>query len=182
VYPGEDILKEVGRVTIAAAQLDLWMATLWVALDPATDETKARRSSGAAQCAAIRLLAQQWHDSAREELLLTVAMAEDARQRRNEIVHQGWLLNGSDVPWPWKAWDESQRRGSTVSVDWQRIPARSFTPEPAQALGDLEMVEQALAEAGQRAFGLGLALVGIKAILDAAQRLAKVPIDELPPA
>jgi hypothetical protein len=46
VYPAQDVLQEVGRVTIAGSRLDVQMATLWHHLDRMVTLEKSRRMPG----------------------------------------------------------------------------------------------------------------------------------------
>jgi hypothetical protein len=57
MYPGDEVLKEVGRITIAGAQLDVWMGLLWHHLDMTTTEDACRGALGSQQRKAVRRLA-----------------------------------------------------------------------------------------------------------------------------
>ncbi len=78
--------------------------------------------------------------------------------RRNEIVHQDWLLrdreamrpvtelvviDANDLP----AYLEEWERESKTSQDWQRVPARSMEVVPAQTFEELRRVEREIAAA-----------------------------------
>ena len=101
MYPGPDVLEEVGRVTIAGSRLDIQMGMLWHHLDRSTDLDHARRSPGALQSRSVRRLAKsRLVGDMRREALAAVDAADLARARRNEIVHQDWLLRGPDAMRP----------------------------------------------------------------------------------
>ena len=159
MYPAQDVLQEVGRVTIAGSQLDVQMATLWHHLDRMVTLEKSRRMPGWQQCKQIRLLAaERLTGEMLEQVVAAVVAAEAARTRRNEIVHQDWLLRGrhamrsvselaritsEDLP----AYLEEWERESRTSKDWQRVPSRSVDVVPAQTLDELREVERELASA-----------------------------------
>jgi len=59
---------------------------------------KSRRTLGAEQCKGIRrLAAQRLTGEMLEQVVAAVVAAEVAQVRRNEIVHQDWLLRGRDA-------------------------------------------------------------------------------------
>ncbi len=159
MYPGIDILQEVGRVTIAGSRLDIWMGFLWHHLERTKSEAEARRAAGSKQCKAVRRLAlERLVGPMQTEVLAAVAAAENARRRRNEIVHQDWLLRGPDATRPVSEWLalppedresylEEWERESKSSEDWLRVPHDSVDVTPAQALDELRQVERALAAA-----------------------------------
>lgn len=162
MYPGPDLLQEVGRVTIAGARLDIQMAFLWHHLDRTKSEVEARRANGDAQCKAIRRLAgERLVGPMKTQVLEAVDQAAEARRRRNGIVHQDWLLRGPDARRPVGDWLdltpeeresylEDWERESKPSEDWLRVPHDSIDVTPAQALDDLRQVERALAAATNR--------------------------------
>jgi hypothetical protein len=98
VYPGLDLLQEVGRVTIAGARLDLQMGMLWHHLDRQIDLEQARRAPGQQQRDRVRRLARE---RLRGDLLNATLAAVDAANvaaaRRKEIIHQDWVLRGRDA-------------------------------------------------------------------------------------
>jgi hypothetical protein len=159
VYPGPDLLQEVGRVTIAGARLDIQMGFLWHHLDLTKPEDEARAARGFDQCRAVRRLARErLIDEMQQQVLAAVDAAEDARKRRNAIVHQDWLLRGPDAARPVAellavaaedrdAYVEAWERESKSSEDWLRVAHNTTAVEPAQALDDLRQVERALAAA-----------------------------------
>ena len=58
VYPAQELLQEVGRVTIAGARLEVQMGALWWQLDRGSvDEITARKDSISMQVANVRRLA-----------------------------------------------------------------------------------------------------------------------------
>jgi len=159
VYPAQDVLQEVGRVTIAGARLDVQMGMLWHHLDRMVTLEKSRRTPGSKQCKRIlRLAEERLTGEMLEQVVAAVVAAEAARVRRNEIVHQDWLLRGrdamrsvgelvritsEDLPAYLEEWD----RESRTSKDWQRVPSRSVDVVPAQTLNELREVERELASA-----------------------------------
>jgi hypothetical protein len=159
VYPGLDVLQEVGRVTIAGARLDVQMGFLWHYLDRSVSIESARSAAGKRQCDKVRGLAnERLSGQMRDEVLAAVAAAEAARRQRNEIVHQDWLLRGPDAARPVSeiakiqpadlaAYIEEWDRESKHSQDWRRVPARGTDVVPAQDLEELRQIERALAAA-----------------------------------
>jgi hypothetical protein len=159
VYPGPDLLQEVGRVTIAGSRLDVQMGLLWHHLDRRVDFEVSRKAQGGKQCERVRRLAnQRLTGEMRDEVLAAVNAAESARIRRNEIVHQDWVLRGRDAmrpvseltgiaPEDLPAYFTEWERESKVSQEWQRVPFRSVDVVPAQTLDDLRQVERDLSAA-----------------------------------
>lgn len=47
MYPGPDLLQEIGRVTIAESRLDVQMGMLWHHLDQSVKLEDSRRAPGA---------------------------------------------------------------------------------------------------------------------------------------
>jgi len=158
VYPGPEVLQEVGRVTIAGSRLDIQMGLLWHHLDRTIDINNARRAPGAQQCQRVRDLAlSRLTGEMQDQVLAAVDMADAARKKRNEIVHQDWLLRGpdatrpvadlarvdpADLPRYLAAWE----RESKTSQDWQRVPSSSTDVVPAQTIEELAGLERQLAE------------------------------------
>jgi len=90
-------------------------------------------------------------------VVAAVVAAEDARARRNEIVHQDWLLTGRDAmrpvselatvsPEDLPAYLEEWERESRTSQESQRVPSRSVDVVPAQTLDELQKVERQFAD------------------------------------
>lgn len=144
-------------MTIAGSRLDLQMGFLWYHLDTKKPPDEARRASGSEQARAIRRLAQaRLTGDMRAQVLAAMDQADAARRRRNDVVHQDWLLRGSDAFRPVSDWIsrtpeeratylEEWERESKPSTQWQRVPRDSIAVESAQALDDLRQVERALA-------------------------------------
>lgn len=153
-------------MTIAGARLDVRMGMLWHHLERTTELEECRRGSGREQCSQIRrLAAERLTGDLQEHVLAAVAAAEAARVRRNEIVHQDWLLRGRDAmrpvsdlaaidPETFAAYLEAWERESKTSEDWQRVPSRKVDVIPAQTVDDLRAVERALAAATDRVFAV----------------------------
>lgn len=158
VYPGPEVLQEVGRVTIAGSRLDIQMGMLWHHLDRTIDINDARRASGAEQCRHVRSLARsRLTGEMQDQVLAAVDVADAARKKRNEIVHQDWLLRGPDAmrpiadlarvtPADLAEYLEAWERESKTSQDWQRVPSRSTGVVPAQTVEELKGLERQLAE------------------------------------
>ncbi|WP_270888932.1 hypothetical protein [Pedococcus sp. 5OH_020] len=158
MYPAPDVLEEVGRVTIAGSRLDIEMGMVWHHLDRTIDLNRARRTSGAAQCRHLRVLAEtRLVGELRNQVLAVVDAAEGARRRRNEIVHQDWLLRGPDAtrsvaelacvnPANMPKYLEEWGRDSRASQDWRRVPSDSTNVVEGQTVEELRDVERALAE------------------------------------
>jgi hypothetical protein len=159
VYPGSEVLLEVGRVTIAGSRLDVQMGLLWHHLDRSVDPEVTRKAPGAKQCEQVRRLAQtRLAGDLQVDVLAALEVAEASRARRNEIVHQDWLLRGRDAMRPvaelgltdaedLPAYLEEWERESETSQDWQRVPGRSRDVLPAQTFEELRRVEREIAAA-----------------------------------
>jgi hypothetical protein len=76
-----------------------------------------------------------------EQVLAAVDAADAARTKRNEIVHQDWLLRGPDAmrpvselarvdPADMPKYLEEWERESKTSQDWQRVPSKSTDASP----------------------------------------------------
>jgi hypothetical protein len=122
VYPSIEVLAEVGRVTVAGSRLDLWMGFLWAHLDRNAEESSVRRESGATQQDHVRKLAQsRLNGDLQAAVLEAIEIADRARKRRNEIVHQDWVLRGRDATRPVS--DFAHLRGAELEdyrVEWER--------------------------------------------------------------
>jgi len=159
VYPGPEVLLEVGRVTIAGSRLDVQMGLLWHHLDRSVDPEVPRKAPGAKQREQVRRLAQtRLAGDLQADVLAALEAAEASRARRNEIVHQDWLLCGRDAMRPvaelglidaedLPAYLEEWERESKTSQTWQRVPARSRDVLPAQTFEELRRVERKIATA-----------------------------------
>lgn len=159
MYPGPEVLKEVGRITIAGSRLDLQMALLWHHLDRNLPFEETRKQGGADQERWIRVLAKsRLIDPLRPRVLDALSAAAEARRRRNEVVHQDWVLRGSEGMRPIQEildlspeeegpYRDAWQRESMDSPSWQRIPARKTDLEPAPSLEELKEIERALGRA-----------------------------------
>jgi hypothetical protein len=160
MYPASQLLEEVGRVAIAGSRLEVRLGRLWAHLAwQEVEEQKARKAPVGKQLKEIRRLA---NDRLAGKLLSSVLAAtesaKNAAERRNEVVHQDWVLRGphslrsiADLP---KSHDEipayivEWEREAKPSDDWLSLPARSTELVPAQTWNDLVDVERELAVAG----------------------------------
>ncbi|MGZ6869833.1 MAG: hypothetical protein ACXVHI_05920, partial [Frankiaceae bacterium] len=80
-------MKEVGRITIAGAHLDVWMGLLWHHLDMSTTEDACRGALGSVQRKAVRRLARdRLVGPLQQRVLDAVDAAQEAQKRRNEVV------------------------------------------------------------------------------------------------
>jgi hypothetical protein len=155
MYPGPEILMEVGRIAIAGARLDVEMGELWHHLDRAVAYEDARSEFGSKQRREVdRLANERLFGELREKVLAVVQEAFRASQQRNEIIHQGWLLRGPDASRPWADWFalmpeerpaylEEWDRESKDSPDWLRVPPKSIDVFPVQPLEGLRRIERA---------------------------------------
>lgn len=144
-------------MTIAGSRLDVQMGMLWHHLDRSVKLEDSRRSPGREQCKQVRLLAaERLSGDLLDHVVAAVVAAEAARARRNEIIHQDWLLRGGDATRPVSdlarippedlpAYLQEWERESKTSQAWQRVPARSVDVVPAQSLDELREVERELA-------------------------------------
>lgn len=77
------------------------------------------------QCEQVRRLARErLADGMLTDVLDAVIAAENARVRRNEVVHQDWLLRGRDTMRP-----VSELEGNRRSA-WLRSPGLIHVPRP----------------------------------------------------
>jgi hypothetical protein len=89
VYPAQELLQEVGRVTIAGARLEVQMGALWWQLDKGSvDEITARKNSISRQVANVRRLARiRLRGDLQARVQEAAAEAESASDLRNNVVH-----------------------------------------------------------------------------------------------
>lgn len=147
MYPGLEVLQEVGRVTIAGSRLDVEAGRLWCELDRTHDAGKARRASGSKQWEAIRDLAATRLDGDLQARSIRVAGdADAARRRRNDVVHQDWVLRGREGMRPVaevvgldEQGLEEWRREPTPSQGWLSVPSKGLELVHAQTLEDFAM-------------------------------------------
>jgi hypothetical protein len=166
VYPGPEVLQEVGRITIAGSRLDIQMGHLWHHLDRSVPFEETRWKPGTVQTDKVRRLAQTCLTGGLQAAVLAaVEDAEEARDRRNDVVHQDWLLRSPDATRPvseWLALPEGSRaayleeweRESKESQDWRRVPRRGINVEDAPSLAELVAVERLLSAATTRVLNL----------------------------
>jgi hypothetical protein len=153
VYPPQDILEEVGRITIAGARLDRELGLLWSHLDREKDPVKARQYPDASK---ISKLAEERLTGALWEAVASVLRDEGiVRHHRNAVVHQDWILRGRDAMHPvaeiskveeedMPAYADAWAREAMPSDDWLMVPHSSLDLLPAQQLEELEQVEREL--------------------------------------
>ena len=156
MYPSRDVLEELGRLTIAGARLDFGCASLLHHIDPAELPFEMIRSWGGKRLTdEIRKRAGQRLEG---ELLADVrraaGSADEVRDLRNDAVHQGWVLRGSDSvrpvaeiegladdPEALEEYLSEWAREAKQSPDWLRVPARSVGLEAASTVEHLVEVE-----------------------------------------
>ena len=176
MYPAEELLQEVGRVTIAGSRLEIQMGLLWWHLDKDHVSAETTRKLGIdKQAKAIRTLADTnlWGDL-QSAVLEAVEAAKNAADHRNNIVHQDWVLRGrdamrsvADVP-DFTSYRELSRyvdqweREARDSPDWLRQPSKSLDLVRAQTLPELVKVERALAAATDRVTWLVFAVASAR--------------------
>lgn len=146
-------------MTIAGSRLDIQMGLLGHHLDRTRPFETTRWQPGKKQSEKVRrLVFERLHGEMKQQALVAVDLADDARQRRNDVVHQDWLLRGRDATRPVDeiariaaedraAYLEEWERESKDSDDWLRVPRRSIEVSSAQPLSNLREVERALADA-----------------------------------
>ena len=159
MYPSVEVLQELGRVTIAGSRLDWEVSQLWWHLDPTgVDAEQARRESGSKQSKSIRrLAASQLYGGLQARVIQVADDADAVRRRRNDVVHQDWVLRSLEGMRPVAevvGLDEQEleewRREPTPSQGWLRLPSRSLDLVPAQTLDELRDVERQLSAVGAR--------------------------------
>lgn len=163
MYPALEVLEEVGRVTIAGSRLDVEVGQLWWNMDPDTvDAERARGEFGIKQSRAVRGLAAARLLGDLQTRVIQVADDADAvRRRRNDVVHQDWVLRGREGMRPVAeivGLDEREleewRREPIPSLGWLRLPSRSLELGVAQTLDELRDVERHLAAVAARVVNL----------------------------
>lgn len=157
MYPGHEVLAEVGRVAIAGARLDLQAGLLWHHLDRDVPFETSRRKPGREQRKKLVVLAtQRLCGDLQQAVLAAVASVEAAQERRNEVIHQDWVLRGRDAmrsvteiaavaDQDLSGYLEDWQRQAKESSNWQRVPAREIHVVPAHGLEQLRAVERHLA-------------------------------------
>jgi hypothetical protein len=118
MYPDEQVLMEVGRVSIAAGRLDSALGALWWELGPdLVDETRARRAPAGQVREKIRKLARErLEDVHSEALLLYIDAVQSAQEARNEVLHASWLLRGPEAMRPVAEFLQKLRLGPPRSL------------------------------------------------------------------
>jgi hypothetical protein len=156
MYPGPELLQEVGRVTIAGSRLDLQMGMLWHHLDRTLDPEWCRRRSAGRQREEVEELAsQRLTGDMQQRVLAALDAAAAASDKRNDVLHQDWILRGLDSMRSvtelanvdaddLSEYLEEWERESKASPNWQRVPSRSLDLLPAQTLEELGDVEREL--------------------------------------
>jgi hypothetical protein len=176
VYPAQELLQEVGRVTIAGARLEVQMGALWWQLDRGSvDEITARKDSISRQVANVRRLAGVRLDGdLQARVQKAAAEAESASDLRNNVVHQDWVLRGPAAMRPvaelaglnsqddLDVYLEEWEREARTSPDWLRMPARSLDLVPGQTLEELKSAERRLAAAADRVAALAFAVASAR--------------------
>jgi hypothetical protein len=160
MYPDEQILMEVGRISIAAGRLDADLGALWYQLAPdLVDELKARRAQAGKVRDNIRALANQRLDPTHcGPLVAFVDEAEAAQTERNGVMHSRWLLRGQDATRPVSEFltlSEEERsdymerweREAVASEGWRRQANDSMDLGEPQHLDELIAIERRLANA-----------------------------------
>lgn len=152
------MLAEVGRVAIAGARLDLQAGLLWHHLDRDVPFEISRRKPGREQRKRLAVLATQrlCGGGLQQAVLAAISSVEAAQRRRNEVIHQDWVLRGREAmrsvteiaavaDEDLGGYLEDWQREAKESSNWQRVPAREIDVVPAQALEELRAVEREMA-------------------------------------
>lgn len=134
MYPGHEVLEEVGRVTIAGSRLDLQMGELWHHLHRSVSfETTCSKPGSEHSKKIRRLTGERLVGDLAIEAEAALDSADRGRTHRNEIVHQDWVLHGREAMRPVSDYlalepDEqascvdARRREAKTSENWQRVP------------------------------------------------------------
>jgi hypothetical protein len=115
------------------------MGLLWHHLDRRVDFEVSRKAQGRKQCERVRGLANQRLTGEMRDEVLPPSMQPLARIRRNEIVHQDWVLRGRDAmrpvsdltgiaPEDLPAYLTEWEREAKASQEWQWGPERRRRP------------------------------------------------------
>jgi hypothetical protein len=134
------------------------MGLLWHHLDPTVDVIHARTSFGSVQEREVQHLAsERLSGEMHDQVIAAVKAARAAREQRNEVVHQDWVLRFPLSELVGKSLDDlapdlrpdRDEIGRTFkdSPYWQRLPRNSIDVVSPPSLGELQSIERALAAA-----------------------------------
>lgn len=160
MYPDEQTLMEVGRITIAAGRLDADLGALWWQLAPdQVDELDARRAPAGKIREKLKALATERLDTAhRDALVGFVDEVLVVHTQRNAVMHSRWLLRDQDAMRPvseFLALSEEQRgayieqweREARASEGWRRQANDSMEQGDPHRLDELIAIERRIANA-----------------------------------
>ncbi|WUJ72350.1 hypothetical protein OG809_03580 [Kribbella soli] len=164
MYPDEQTLLEVGRITVAAGRLDADLGALWYQLAPdKVDQLKARSAPAGEVRKKIKSLAtERLIPAHRDALVAFVDVVAEVQDQRNAVMHSRWLLRDQDAMRPtsdFLALNEEQRgaymvqweREARASEGWRRQANDSLELGEPFRLDDLIAIERRLADTSHAA-------------------------------
>ncbi|WP_432519224.1 hypothetical protein [Kineococcus sp. SYSU DK006] len=92
--PSDDVLLEVGRLTLATSRVDQGLSQLWSTLDRTAAGRRIRGGKGM-RARIRRLAAERLTGYLLDELLQAVDTAEDLARSQHALLHQPWALTGT---------------------------------------------------------------------------------------
>jgi len=121
------------RVAIAGARLDLQAGLLWHHLDRDVPRETSRWKPGSVQRKKVAELATQRLSGDLQAVWAAMSSVEAAQKRRNEVIHQDWVLRGREAM---RSVTEiaavaDEDRGDYLE-DWQRQATESATGSGCQ--------------------------------------------------
>ncbi len=100
MYPGPEVLQEVGRITIAGSRLDLAMAHLWHYLDRNIPYEETRKRGGSEQDRWVRTFADVRLTGPLRGRVLDALRAADAVRHADRLLSRLWATRPGLVPVP----------------------------------------------------------------------------------
>ncbi|NAZ77618.1 hypothetical protein GTQ99_19700, partial [Kineococcus sp. T13] len=89
--PSDDVLLEVGRLTLAGSRVDHALSQVWSTLDRTATGRKVRGGKGM-RARVRRLACERLTGYLLDELLQAVDTAEDLARSRHALLHEPWAL------------------------------------------------------------------------------------------
>lgn len=160
MYPDDETLMEVGRISVSAGRLDAALGMVWWHLAPEqVSELEARTAPAGKARDRVRQLASERLDELHADALgAFITEVEAAQKERNEVLHSRWLLRGPDSMRPvaeFLSLDEDDRlqylrhweREARKSDDWSLQRSRSMELSQPFGLEQLIQIERRLSMA-----------------------------------
>ena len=137
--PSDDVLLEVGRLTLATSRVDHGLSQLWSTLDRTATGRKVRGGKGM-RARVRRLACERLTGYLLDELLQAVDTAEELARAQHALLHRPWALTGAtgssgpgdERPAPHPGLADHPRPPQR----WRRAPDDLSRWRPATAAGD----------------------------------------------